>query len=367
MDLKSMLDDGDLFVSYWTGSDLTIVFGTRRGILAAEPRPAVNLMELVTEFVQHMTEPSHFAHFIRGDARPALPSPVAATRRSVPELVAALASILVPDSLLRACTSGVQRLIVLPDASLNVLPIHLLIASAAGRPFHELFPRGVAYAPSASAYVYACAKRRKAPPERALILVGDADDARLHDEAERVRRAIRGLAEIITRKEELAKTENVDLLYIATHGDAPADVGGGSGGARPAGWELLFDHGTLGADDFFGERIKLARGSVVVLSACSVGHVVAGAAHELDGLIQSIFYGGASTILAARWPILYSTADAVFARAVTAMVNEGIAPACAMNDALRDAMKRPALTAMMNGAEAGMFFWGAFALFGSGD
>jgi hypothetical protein len=263
--------------------------------------------------------------------------------------------------------TGVRRLIVLPDASLNVVPIHLLIESTAQRPFHELFDGGVLYAPSASAYVYACAKRRKEPPRRALILVGDEGDPLLHAEAERVRDAIGGPAEIATKKSELSKTDEVDLLYIATHGVAPAQIGGGAGGVRPVGWELLFDGGALSAEDFFRRNIKLARGSVVVLSACSVGHLVAGAAHELDGLIQSIFYAGASTILAARWPILYATADAVFARTIEAISKQGVSPGRALNDALRDARQRPDLDAMMAGPDASAFFWGAFAVFGCGD
>jgi hypothetical protein len=366
MDLKSVLVDGDLFVSYWTGSDLTILCGTRRGILTTETRPLGNLGDLLAAFARRMTEESYYANFIRGKARARLAVSVT-PQQPLPELVAQLASILIPASLLRACAASVRRLIVIPDANLNVIPIHLLIESAAGRPFHELFPDGVLYAPSASAYVYACAKRRRSPPERALILVGDDEDAELFVEAERVKTAISGPAEIITRKSDLAKTKNVDLLYIATHGTAPTEIGGGSGGARPAGWKLLFDHGALDAEDFFSERIRLASGSVVVLSACSVGYLVAGAAHELDGLIQSIFYAGASTILAARWPILYDTADAVFARTVEAISNDGVSPASALNDSLRDAMKRPDLAAMMSGPEASTFFWGAFALFGSGD
>ena len=337
MDLQSVLVDGDLFVSYWTGGDLTVLFGTRRGITAAETRPAGNLTQLLAAFVTAMTEEAPLA----------------------PQVLPDLAAILVPPSLLRAC-EGARRLIVIPDASLNVVPVHLLFQPAAGKPFHELFPDGVLYTPSASAYVYACAKRRRSPPQRALILVGDDSDADLHAEAQRVKNVIP--AEIITKKSELSKTEKVDLLYIATHGAAPALIGGGTGGARPAGWELSFDGGALGAEDFFGERIKLAPGSVVVLSACSAGHLIAGAAHELDGLIQSIFYAGASTILAARWPILYETADAVFARCVEAMARDGIAPARAFSDALRNAMQRPDLNALMTAPE-----WGAFALFGSGD
>jgi len=342
MDLKSVLVDGDLFVSYWTGSDLTILFGSRNGIIAAETRPAGNLGALLTAFTRRMTDEAEYQDF-----------------RPLRGIVAELASILIPPSLLRACTNGARRLIVIPDASLNIVPIHLFIESVAGKSFHELFPDGVLYAPSASAYIYACAKRRQSPPERALILVGDENDAMLFEEAERVKTSIRVPTEIITKKGDLSKTDQVDLLYIATHGAAPAEIGGGS-------WELLFDDGALHAEDFFSERIKLARGSIVVLSACSVGHLIAAAAHELDGLIQSIFYAGASTIFAARWPILYETADAVFAPTVAAISVEGVSPARALNNSLRDARTRPDLTALMTDSDASTFLWGAFALFGSG-
>jgi hypothetical protein len=52
------------------------------------------------------------------------------------------------------------------------------------------------------------------------------------------------------------------------------------------------------------------------LSACSVGSVTAGAAHELEGLVHALFHAGAATVLAARWPVLYETATSVFCGAI---------------------------------------------------
>ena len=92
-----------------------------------------------------------------------------------------------------------------------------------------------------------------------------------------------------------------------------------------------------------------------------------GEAHELLGLVRSLFYAGAATVLAARWPILNATAVPVFANTIKLVFEKGHTFASGMNQALIDASAREDFRALMAGPGAATFFWGGFAVFGCGD
>lgn len=369
-DLRSVLQPGDLFVSYWLDDGVVALVGDHTEIHAPDVRATPGLRDLLTTFEAQVTQPDQYVRFIGPEYRsPDSPAP-AASSPSMQGLLDRLASLVVPGALAtRAANGNYRRLIVFPDGVLHSLPVHLLVERAAGRPWREAFPGGVLYAPSASAYAYACVKRRREAPRRAVVLVGDVSDEALVREAQTVARHMPCPASIISRTSELEQTAEADVLYIATHGE--------SGTGRPAptgvpprlgaGWSLEFDGGSLDAEDFFGQRVKLAPGSVVVLSACSVGHVMAGPVHELDSLIQAVFYGGAATILAARWPIFYEAAEEVFVGTVERAFGGGMTFAAALASAIDEAATRGHAREPMAGPDAATFFWGPFALFGCAD
>ena len=230
----------------------------------------------------------------------------------ITELAAALSSRLLPPGVRELLRRGeYRRVIVCPDGVLNALPFEFLIEAASNGSSIEL-PGGIVYAPSASAYAYACSRKRPERIKHALILVGDDRDASLVAEAQRVAVALPCNCAVVSKTAALQEHATpADLLYIASHGAAP----GAEDGHTPAGahgWTIAFDGGVLSAEDFYREHVRLTRGAVVVLSACSVGRVAAGAAHELAGLIHALFYAGASAVLAAKWPVLYESAEAVF-------------------------------------------------------
>jgi hypothetical protein len=368
VDLRSTLQPGDVFVSYWLDDGIVSLVGDATEIHAADTRPAPGLSELLTTFEAQVTRPDEYVRFIKPEYRSLQALTPVASPPSMPDLLDRLASLVVPRALAtRAVGTNCRRLIVFPDGALHLLPIHLLVERAAAHPWRDAFPGGIVYAPSASAYAYACAKRRLDAPRRAVVVVGDASDEALVREAQTVAKHMPCPASIIHRTSELEQTAEADILYIATHGESGSSLRAAAGRPSGAGWSLEFDSGALSAEDFFGKRMKLAPGSVVVLSACSVGHVMAGAVHELDGLIQAVFYAGAATILAARWPIFYEAAEEVFVDTIEQAFGGKVTFAAALAWALDQAATRGHARELMASPEAATFFWGPFALFGCGD
>jgi CHAT domain-containing protein len=371
MELKSALVEGDLFLSYWLGGDLTVLAGDLSGIHVAETLHVPELRDLAAAIVAQVTVPEQYACFVHPSLRErSLPetAPVP-SGPALPDLMRRLAPLLVPPAVRELAGRSWRRLVVFPDGILNALPIHLSLEAALGKPWPGAFPDGILYSPSASAYVYARAKRRLDPPRLAAVLVGDEADEGLMAEAHRVASHLPCDVRICTRRGELERLGEADLVYVATHGGSPPGVGeaGEESSGPQAGWSLLFDGGALRPADFFSERVKLGRGSIVVLSACSVGHLRTGPAHELSGLVQSVFFAGAATVLAARWPIFYETAEAVFAGAIENAFGRARPLGAAFTHALSAAMERDDLRGLGAGPDAEPFLWGPFALFGCGD
>ena len=367
MDLKATLKPGDLFVSYWLADRLMIAFGDHQEIQETVIIPADSLVSLVHAFEQQVTRVQYFGNFINPEVRPAeWPTPIEPDLP--PETIRQkLRALLIPARLSEAYNKGgFRRLVVFPDGILHALPIHLLFGN--GQP-EDVLPDGVVYAPSASAYVYCCQKRQIEAPKQAIVIIGDKNDVESLWEAERITDVIPCATEIVTNIDEFQKlAPTSDIVYVASHGSSPQSspiVAGGP--SEDTEWQLLFDERRIGPKDFFSEQIKLKRGSVVVLSACNVGSLMPGEAHELLGLVRSLFYAGAATVLAARWPILVATTAAVFANTIQSVFEKDHTFANGMNQALINASARDDFRKVMSGPEASTFFWGGFAVFGCGD
>lgn len=368
MDLKSFLAPDDLFISYWLEQGLTLVLGDRHGIISTESLVVPGLAALIADFEEEVSDERRYAMYIAEQYRPAVRPLSDRARPSMPALIASLGSLLATPALCERVSSGVyRRLILFPDGILNALPLHLLIDSTAGTVWHRAFPDGVLYAPSASTYAYACAKRREGMPRHAAILIGDADDPGIEAEAEKAAQKMPCPASFIRKMTDLSRiAPETDILYVATHGQSARGLVAEDDRGHE-GWSLSFADGSINARDFFSERIKLAPGAVAVLSACSAGHMMARQVHEIEGAIQALFYAGASTILAARWPILYESAEAVFIGTMERVYQGRCSFGAALNQAIVAAAGREDLNHLMVGQESGPFFWGPFAIFGCGN
>jgi len=228
----------------------------------------------------------------------------------LPAVLGELAATVVPDALKQVATDTdrYRRLITLPDGLLNGMPVELLTAAAVDDEGGKVFPDGVVVAPSASAFVHCRRKQASEPPRSAAIVIGDADED-IQAEADRVAGMLSMPVTVVRNVEELTRdSERFGLLYVASHGFAPSSS---TPGAVETDWTIALPGGNLTAEHFYTETIRLARGAVVVLSACSLGRVLPGPAHELLGLINAVFYAGATSVLAARWEVLTEMASLV--------------------------------------------------------
>ena len=360
MDLKSCLKLDDLFISFWLDNNLTIISGNHTDVLSVEQKSAKRLKALINEFECCVSKVDYYTTFISTDRRPiSWPHPVTSPTE-IHDLLIQISSQIFTPKLREYIFSGrYGRLLLFPDGILNALPLERLFL---GDCLSQVMPKGVVYAPSASAYAYANKRRRKKQFRHALILIGDRDDESMIEEAQKVVQCIPCHCDVVATRAELQRqTEKADLLYIISHGTAPGDQ------EAYRDWAIMFEDGTLDVEDFYKERIRLSRGSTVVLSACSVGRLVSGPAHQIDGLIHALFYGGAATILAARWPVLYEAAEAVF----KGTIQEAILKSIPISVALLNSVTNPALLETLRPymafPESELFFLGPFALFGCGD
>jgi CHAT domain len=354
--LREHLSPDEAFVSWYAHrerGELIGVVGTVDGIVDAQRMPLAPVEELVTELERQVQ-----AVVTEDDSR-----------CDLPDLLARLGERAVPRALARIARDGRhRRLVALPDGLLNAVPIEFVVGFAAGRQLDDMFVDGVVTAPSASALVYCRRKQPITSPGAAVILVGrvDAEDDGPEEEALAVADTLPFPVTLVRRRDELAALDApIDFLYVATHGDAPAAV---EAGARDADtrWALHFDGGPLSAADFYGGALRLRPGALVVLSACSVGRVLPGPAHELHGLATALFYAGASNVLAARWPVLSEITTSVLGGTVRDHYRDGVTLSSALRARLIDAMRDPALRAFLNHPAEWPCLFGPFTLSGAG-
>lgn len=109
MDLKSVLKPGDLFVHYWLTDRLAIILGDSEDVHAAEFVQIGELIRLIGAFEMQVSRVEYYANFINEQQRPeGWPSPA---QLPVPllEVLNALSTILIPESLRDRCRRGDYR------------------------------------------------------------------------------------------------------------------------------------------------------------------------------------------------------------------------------------------------------------------
>lgn len=355
--LRDWLQPGEAFVSWHVNrayDEVITVVGDADRLIGSHRVPLAPVEELLRWLEQQI------AAMVAADMS-AGPLPGS----ELPAVLGELAATVVPDALKQVAkdTDRYRRLISLPDGLLNGMPVELVIAAAVDDEAGMVFPDGVVVAPSASAFVHCRRKQAAEPPRSAAIVIGDADED-IQTEADRVAGMLSMPVTVVRSVEELTRgSERFGLLYVASHGFAPSSS---TPGAVETDWTIALPGGNLTAEPFYTETIRLAPGAVVVLSACSLGRVLPGPAHELLGLINAIFYAGATSVLAARWEVMTEMASLVFAGTVEEHFTRGTALSAALRKRRRDAMADPAICAYVDGPQDLLFFEGPFVLFGGG-
>lgn len=370
MNIKSFIKAGDLFISYWYEKQLTIIAGDNNGILSTEQVPVKDLSDLISLFEKNVNQINFLVNFIAEDRRSSkwpIPQSFPIAFDTLTQKISEI--IITPKIKNYAVQKQYNRLILFPDRQLNALPIHLFLNSIPGFLWYEKFSEGIIYAPSGSSYAYACSKKQLLKPYSGLILVGDEDDDYIKKEAELVASYFPFHVDIISKLCDFKEYANkADLLYIATHGQSfDKNEGTFENKLETSQWKLLFDRSYLDSKIFYNGQIKLKQGARVILSACNLGRLAVGPLHELNGLAQAIFYSGAATIVAARWPVINETAEAIFCETIQNIFNNELSIAAAMNNAIRDAYNNKIIKEFMYNSTSIPFFFGPFVLFGCGD
>jgi CHAT domain-containing protein len=284
------------------------------------------------------------------------------------------------DSLL----AGVDRLIVVPDGPLALVPFEALLArdaDAAGRvpPGAWLVERcAVSYTPSASVL----ATRRAGGGDSLVMAVGDpafgpiavrvpggmtaaplpplpstADEVTALRQLAGARRVVALVGAAASRGGVLSRPEleRASVVHIATHGDVdeaePAHSGlwlapDSTGGAP----------GRLEVGDI--ASLKLAAG-LVTLSACETGLGRLENGEGVVGLARAFMLAGAQSVLVSLWPVNDRSTAALMRAFYARALAPGGTRAAALAAAKRELLRSPATRSP--------FYWAPFVLSGQAD
>ena len=139
-----------------------------------------------------------------------------------------------------------------------------------------------------------------------------------------------------------------DVLHLGTHGTVDAQDPNASG--------LHLADGTLRLADLYG--LRLAPGSLAVLSACQTGLAGEVPGRDLASLAQGLATAGASTVVASLW----SVDDAA-----TAELFDEFYARLAGGSGRAEALRQARWTLLARPERAHPFYWAAFTLLGDPD
>lgn len=366
LDIRSIINPGEMFISFWLDKELLVLAGDHTQIQVAEWMKVATLHKLIQEFEEQVMQRCYYREFIAEEVRPYCSDTNSKIKRSIDEILAEIFSVILPVSVIKMAKSGMyHKLIVFPDSYIHLLPLHLL-SILEFDPFKTInFTDGICYSPSASSYVYACSKKLQTKPSFGIIGIGDSTDEEMQNEAKSVSRIMSFSNEIVTNIGDLQRLSgNADLFYIITHGSSPllSDEKNINNLSR---WTLLFDNSIITEEDFFKKRIPIKDGAIIFLSVCNIGKMMPGVAHEMEGILNALFYAGASTVISARWPVLGAISSVVFSEIIKNLFVKGKSISSSFINAIIDASKKPELTRLMTDSHSNIFFWGPYALYGN--
>jgi len=252
-----------------------------------------------------------------------------------------------------------DRLLIVPDGLLNLLPFAALYDAHAGRYVAETHE--IVQAPSLATWAMLDLREQRADSartERGVLAVGYSSAGRLPQAVAEAQSVAAQFAHAVlleeaaaTRAAFLAHAGEADLIHIASHGLHRADA--------PAFSYLEFADGRLTAGDLAGLTL---RATTVALSACETGTGRL-SGNELWGLVRAFLHAGARSVLATDWSVDDVAMRELMVEFVSALHNKERAAA-----ALRAAQR--AMIEGRGGAELGAlaahpFYWGGLALFGA--
>jgi CHAT domain-containing protein len=192
-----------------------------------------------------------------------------------------------------------SHLIIIPQEEMTAIPFQALQNPQDGKYLGERF--SISYAPSAT--VLATLERRPNLKTGRLLAVADP---KIHDAGDEVTaigalypgRAKVSVQQPVGKDDVKAWVGNYDLVHLSVHGMFNA--------GDPLLSYLQFkpgppDDGRLTAAEMFG--LPLKKNSLVVLSACETGRVQATHAGEVVGMVRSLLYAGAGSLVLSDWEV----------------------------------------------------------------
>ena len=192
-----------------------------------------------------------------------------------------------------------KHLLVIAQEELTAIPFQALQNPEDGKYLGERF--SISYAPSAT--VLSTLTRRSNLKEGNLLAIADPD---IHDagtEVTAVGALYSGRARVVA--DEAVKKEDVSS-WVGKYSLVHLSVHGKFNSSDPLLSYLQFkptatDEGHLTAAEMFG--LPLMKNSVVVLSACETGRTKATRSGELLGMVRSLVYAGAGSLVLSSWEV----------------------------------------------------------------
>lgn len=191
------------------------------------------------------------------------------------------------------------HVILVPDQELNSIPFQALQDPATGKYLGETF--AISYAPSAT--VLANLESNATLKSGRLLAVADPEIHEAVEEVDAIGKFYQGRSKVVSRV-PARKTDvkswvsDYDVVHLSVHGEFSL--------SDPLLSYLQFakgpaDNGQLTAAEMFG--LPLKKNSLVVLSACETGRVEATHANEVIGMVRSLLYAGAGTLVLSTWEV----------------------------------------------------------------
>ena len=335
---RRMRPDTVVLEYFQAGSELVLFVFDRHRLTTYRLGPIAVVLDLVDRFRFQVSK------FGLGDAY---------TSQHAQALVASAESILARlySVLIDPCAddlANTRQLVIVPHGVLHYLSFHALI-DPTGTPLVERVE--IAYAPSAAVLASRYESSVAAAPGSRRLLVGVADSAVPHVDAEID--ALKNLFADSTvmlgqdATEQAFRTEApaADVIHLASHAVFRQDNPLFSAIKLADGWLSLYDL----------YRLRL-RASLVTLSACETGVNEVLGGDELVGLARGFFQAGARSIVVSLWAV-NDESTAQLMRAFYTNLDGGPGPAAAMRRAQLDLRRR----------YPHPYFWAPFIVVGRPD
>ena len=243
-----------------------------------------------------------------------------------------------------------HHLVIVPHEELNALPFQVLEDPADGSFLGERYQ--ITYIPSATLL----SSLKRTPNLAAGRLLGVADPSLQYavDEVHSIAKLYPARSKVsvdalATKEDVMAWVPHYTIVHLSVHGTFDSNEPMLSALKLKA---VSGDDGRYSASEMFG--LPLAKGSLVVLSACETGRVEATHSNEIFGIERALLYAGANDLVLSSWRV-QSRATAEW---MEAFYRE------AQTVSLGEAARRALVAVKSNPEFHEPYFWGAFSVVG---